>query len=201
MRRSNPYVDTKIIKNDQDRPSYDRVTSIIGAFTDWSKIPEDVLERKKDIGTCTHRIIELMLQGKELGVIPEDIEGYIESFDRFWTDYSHNFDESTMRLEERLWCDNHKITGKPDMIIKKNDKTFILDWKTSAGMYSSYDLQAAAYCYLAIESGYSNVDQPMFIRLRIDGKKPALTKFSNFESSLEMFFKCLDVYRYFKMNK
>lgn len=186
---------------DVDRSNYTRVTSVLGAFSDFSFIQPEILARKCEIGTLTHKFIEMILKGEEFHVVPEEIEGYLASFKLFWEGSSHAWDLDSMELEKRLWCDRNKITGQVDCIIKGGGKTYLIDWKTSASYQKSFLLQGAAYQYLADVNDYNNTDPTMFVRLKKDGGKPTLHKSENFLEDLDMFFKCLEVYRFFGMEK
>ena len=76
-----------------------------------------------------------------------------------------------------------------------------MDWKCSASFHKHYPLQMAAYRYLAETSGLGRVEPPLMVKLSPDGKKPALKRKVDDIHDLEMFFKCLDVYRYFDLGK
>ena len=184
-----------------DRSDYTRVTSVIGAFSDFSRVPPDMLQAKCELGTLVHRLIELKLQGEDVGVIPEEAKGYVKSFERFWEASKHAWNLDTMELEKRLYCDSNKLTGAMDCIIEGGGKTYLIDWKTSASYQKSFLLQGAAYRYLADVNDYTNSDPVLFVRLKKDGGKPTLHKSENYLEDLDVYFKCLEVYRWFGYNK
>ena len=92
------------------------------------------------------------------------------------------------------------ISGQFDCMIITDEKTYIFDWKTSRNiMEQSWRLQAAGYRFLAEVNGYTNLCDPVFVKLDKDGKEPILFKCDNYDEDLDRFFNCLDLYRYFKM--
>ena len=182
---------------EQDRSTYTRVTEIIGYCSRIDRVPEEILKPAAERGTLTHRYIEQYLKGEEIHVVPDVVQPYLDSFKIFWERSSHAWDLDSMELEKRFWCDKYRITGQVDCIIRGGNKTYLMDWKTSAQFHPSFFLQGAAYRYLADEAGYTNTDALMFVRLNKEGKKPTLHKPETYLEDLGTFFKCLDVYRFF----
>lgn len=180
---------------------YLRVTSVISRFSGIDKIPKEILEPAAERGSLTHKYIELILKGEEIHVIPSHIQPYIDSFKLFWDSSSHAFEKGDMELEKRLYCDKYMITGAIDCIIKIPDKTYLIDWKTSASFHKSFRLQAAAYRYLCDINGYKNTDDLLVVRLNKDGKKPTLHKHDSYEADLSIFMECLSVYKWFNHEK
>lgn len=178
---------------------YDRITEVLTPFTGIEFISADILENAAQRGTEVHKFIEGVLKGWEFHVEHGTIKPYIDSFRTFWEKSNHAFEGGKIILEERLYCDKHRITGQADVIIKMKDRTYIIDWKTSSAPQKSWHLQGAAYKYLCEVNGYSNVDDVLFVKLNNDGKAPSLHKSSEHKDNLETFFKCLDLYRWFNM--
>tara|TARA_R110002126_G_scaffold200505_1_gene348103 strand:+ start:1835 stop:2344 length:510 start_codon:yes stop_codon:yes gene_type:complete len=163
-------------------------------------VPKDILEAAGLRGTAVHKYIEGILDGWDFSVIPPNLLPYIDSWRLFWDSSKHAF-EGKITLEKRLYCDEHKITGQADVIVETEDRTYIIDWKTSSVPQKSWALQGAAYKHLAEVNGYKNVDSVLFVKLLKNGKTPSLHKHENHEENLEIFFKCLDLYQWFEMSK
>ena len=183
-----------------DDKAYNRVTEIISPFTGIEFVPEDILEKAGKRGTCVHKHVEGILKGESF-FSPESIAPYIESFNQFWKKYEHVYGEGKITLEKRLYCDIWKITGQPDVIIELGDRTYIIDWKTSSRVHKSWALQGAAYRYLAELNGYENVDSVLFLKLNKSGKHATLHRYDEYVENLSTFFKCVELYRWFDMDK
>ena len=185
-------------------PIYDRVTNVLAPFTGIEFVDKNLLEFAGDRGTRVHSHIEGYLKGWGFGDPDEAVKPYLKSFELFWEGSKHVFKNGEIILEKRMYCHTKKITGQADVIIKDADgKTYLIDWKTSAVKSKSWALQGAAYQYLCQRSGYHNVDPVMFVRLSKVGKKASLSKEKDedFKGNLSIFFKCLELYRYFDMKK
>jgi hypothetical protein len=114
----------------------------------------------------------------------------------------HTFVDGKITLEKRLYDDVNMITGAVDCIVQVEDKTYVFDWKTSKKINpASFRLQGACYRHLLEINGYKNVCTPTFVQLFRDGKEPSLFTSDTHELDLRRFFNCLDLYRYFEMQK
>jgi hypothetical protein len=190
------------MSTEEIRDGFIRVTDVIGAFSGVLDVPREILDPAAERGSMTHAFIELILQGEDPQVVPEEIQGFLASFRDFWNRHSHTFQNAPIELEKRLYCESWKITGCVDAIIKAEDKTYLVDWKTCSSAHPlSWRLQGAAYKYLAEINGYKTIEDVMFVRLKKDGKTPALAKYASFMEDLGMFRNCLDVYQYFEIDK
>ncbi len=182
-----------------DKPVHDRVTEIISPFTGIEFVPKEILESAGRRGTRVHKHIEGILLGLEFCVKHDKVLPYIESFNTFWDKSKHAFESGKITLEKRFYCDKHMITGQADVLIETEDRTYVIDWKTSSRPQKSWALQGAAYRYLAEINGYKNVDSVLFVKLDKFGNAPALYKHEDYDENLSIFFKCVDLYRWFDM--
>lgn len=169
---------------------YDRVTSILSAFTKYGDIPIEVLERKQRIGTSVHSSIEAY--NKNLGMIidNEEILPYLDSFLKW-----QHLGKKIIACEERLYCHTLKITGQIDMVMDIDGENVLFDVKTSSSMHKHFELQLSAYRHLATINGIK-IDKQAILLLNKDGKEP-----QEFycEDKIPLFLSCLDVYRFFTM--
>ena len=131
----------------------------------------------------------------------EEVSPYLESFKKFWEASGHAFEGGKMVTERRMFCKDKKITGQADVIIEVDGCTYVIDWKTSSTKHKFWALQGAAYRYLCESEGYDNVEAVLFVKLAKTGNRAVLYKHENYEENLEIFFKCLEIYRYFEMKK
>ena len=185
-----------------ERLSYLRVTECIKPFSGIEFVPDKYLIPAGTFGSQCHFHIQNLLTGFETKIEDDRIEPVLNSFAKFWKDSLHAFEDSKIVIEKRLYCDKYQITGCIDCVIVTDKKTYIFDWKTSKKIHKeTWSLQAACYRYLLEVNGYTNITDPVFVKLDRDGKDPTLFKCDNYEEDLERFFNCLDLYKYFNMQK
>lgn len=138
---------------------YPSVTSILnfypknGFFHAWLKDVghnSDIIARKAaDEGTQVHNAIEAFLEGKEIKWMDDkghaiynlDVWRMILRFSDFWK--THN--PELIASEIHLLSHEHKYAGTCDLVVKLNDKIWLLDIKTSNSLHTSYNLQLSAY--------------------------------------------------------
>jgi len=182
------------------KEGYLRVTTIISPFTGIEFVPKEILEPACSRGTAVHKHIEAILSGWDLHVQDDVVKPYVQSFRKFWESSKHAFD-GKITLEKRFYCDEHKITGQVDVMIETEDRTYLIDWKTSSSFQKSFYLQGAVYRYLCEVNGYKKVDNVLFVKLNKEGKAPCPYKSDDHAGNLDIFFKCLELFKYFKMEK
>ena len=180
-------------------PIYDRVTAVLSPFTGIEFVDENLLKPAAERGTRVHSHIEGYLNGWGFNDVKEDVALYLKSFEIFWEKSKHIFDGGKITLENRMFCHDKKITGQADVIIKVKDRTYLIDWKTSSKKQKSWDLQGAAYRYLCEVEEYKDVDSVLFVKLSKTGKAPSVSKSENHKENLDIFFKCLELYKFFDM--
>ncbi len=180
-------------------PIYDRVTNVLAPFTGVEFVDKNLLENAGERGTRVHSHIEGYLKGFGFGKTDKVVDPYLESFKQFWEGSSHAFKDGEIILENRMFCHDKKITGQADVIVKVDKRTYLIDWKTSAIKHKSWILQGAAYQYLAKLQKYDKVDAVLFVKLLKNGKAPTLYKYEEYKENLQIFFNCLELYRYFDM--
>lgn len=184
-----------------EREDYLRVTEVIRPFTGIEFVPDDILKPAGERGTLVHDYIEKKLSGFDVPVEHPQALPFLESFDIFWETSNHAFKDGKMILEKRFYCDEWKITGKMDCIIEVDNRVYIFDWKTSSQVQKSWRLQGSAYKHLCEVNGLRDVDDILFVKLSRDGKKPSLHKYDSYEEDLDIFHKCLELYRWHNMGK
>ena len=146
---------------------YPSITYVLGSypkgkfFEDWLKkvgySSEYIVKKAAEQGTQTHEMIEDYLNGKELNFLsssgnpmydPSVWQMFLRFVD-FWEEYKPKLIET----EVHLFSDEIKVAGTCDMVceIEIDGKTelWIIDFKTSNHLQTTYDLQTAIYgkCY------------------------------------------------------
>jgi hypothetical protein len=130
-------------------------------FEDWLKkvgyASEHIVRKAGEQGTETHEMIESYLNGEELNFL--SASGYPQYDPLVWqmflrfVDFWETYKPKLIETEVHLFSDQIKVAGTCDMVceIEINGKTelWIIDFKTSNHLQTTYDLQTAIYgkCY------------------------------------------------------
>lgn len=91
-------------------------------------------------GSDVHALAEAIIRGQTV-VVPEELTGFVNAY-RTWVDA---FQPEFLAAEEMVANLEHGYAGTLDAIVKISGETWLLDWKTSRGIYSDTALQLAAY--------------------------------------------------------
>ncbi len=174
------------MKEKKTREKYDRVTSILYPFSGLEKIDPAIVAHAAERGTKVHKICEGIILGLgELGV-DEETQGYVESFKLWWAE-----PKDVYLMEKRFWDDDLEITGQVDLILNTSEGLAIVDLKTSSRPSQTWEVQGAAYAYLAKKANL-DIRKIYFVHLKKTGKAPKIYEYSVDDS----FF--LAVYRVWK---
>ncbi len=165
---------------------YDRITSVLSAFTGFDRIPVHILEAAGERGTLVHQYVSALIRNVGLFGVKEELNGYIESF-KLWKP------ESNMIIPERMYEEDLLITGEMDCLYEIDGGYCLVDFKTSLKEGSTWNLQGSAYAHLCRNNGF-DVKRIEFVKLSKDGKSP---KVYTYRENFDLFIKCLDVYRAF----
>jgi hypothetical protein len=91
-------------------------------------------------GTAVHALAEEVIHGREVDVpdhLLAHVEGYVAWLDAFKVE--------PILTEFQVASRQFWYAGTGDAIVRIGDTTWLLDWKTSKGVYGSTALQVAAY--------------------------------------------------------
>lgn len=178
------------------KEGYTRISDIASSFSRYHAIDPAVLKNAADRGTAVHDIIfDLMNDipvgnerytwlGKEMA-----LKGYVDSYLRFWERYENC---TILNQEARLYCDDLKVTGQMDLIIEKEGKMILIDWKCSYKAAKHWQIQAGGYNHLH----KNKLDEIYFVRLPKDGKDAEVISYDCF-SCTDMFKRAYDFYKMF----
>jgi hypothetical protein len=122
----------------------------VGFSADW------IVKKAAEEGTQVHEMIEDYLNGKELNFLSNGIPIYNpdvwQMFLKF-VDFWETYNPTLVEAEVHLFSDKIKVAGTCDLVceIEIDGKTemWIIDFKTSNHLQTTYDLQTAVYgkCY------------------------------------------------------
>lgn len=101
----------------------------------WTKRDEAAVR-----GTDVHALAERIIHGEQVDV-PEHLVGHVEGYARFVDAFGLEPIVTEVPLANRA----HWYAGKPDAIVNMGGLVWLLDWKTSSGVYGETALQTAAY--------------------------------------------------------
>lgn len=169
---------------------YIRVTEILRPFSGVDMIDPTVLENACIRGTAVHEACTAVLHGLPPYLENTTWEGYVASFMQW-------LPKSPCTTPDRFFCDELMITGECDGIYEDNGTTVLFDLKTSANESKTWALQGSAYAYLARKHGI-DIKRIEFIKLDKNGKAPRVYEY---KENMELFLKCVDVYKYFYSKK
>ena len=121
-------------------------------FEDWLKkvgyASEHIVKKASAEGTQVHEMIESYLNGEELKFLEYGIPIYPtfvwQMFLRF-VDFWEEYKPTLIEAEVHLFSDKLKIAGTCDMVCEINGELWVIDFKTSNHLQTTYDLQTAIY--------------------------------------------------------
>lgn len=118
--------------------------------TPWTERDEAAVR-----GTDVHDLAEQIIHGGEADV-PDHLLAHVQGYVDFLTE----FDAQPILTEVPVGSRTHWYAGKPDFIghlRALGDEVWLLDWKTSKGVYGETALQTAAY---ARAEFHTSLDDP-----------------------------------------
>jgi len=111
-----------------------------GAVALLTKAASTVTERAATTGTDIHRLAEAITRGLDV-VVSETQAPYVAAYRAFIRDFEPEF----LAAEEMVCSVTHRYAGTLDAIARIAGETWLLDYKTSRGIYPETALQLAAY--------------------------------------------------------
>jgi len=157
--------------NEKSRENYLRVTEVLYPFSGLQHLDPDIVANAARRGTRVHKICEGIVAGLGEYGIDDETRGYVESFKKWW-----ELGQDVIMMEKRFWCDELKITGQVDFIIKTPDGLAIVDIKTSSKPSKTWQAQGSAYAYLAKKAKH-DIKKIYFLHLNKHGKEPKIYEY------------------------
>ena len=114
----------------------------VGYSADW------IVKKAGEEGTQVHEMIEDYLNGEELNFLKNGVPMYNpdvwQMFLRF-VEWWETYKPTLIETEVHLFSDELKVAGTCDMVCEINNELWIIDFKTSNHLQTTYDLQTAVY--------------------------------------------------------
>lgn len=176
------------IINNKKLPS---VTTIIGRFKNaigliiWSNQLGlkglnyfDELKKAGDTGTSLHDLAELHIKGEDYE-LPED-PTVLHCFNQFleWWD---NLTCEVIWTEKKYISKELNVGGCPDLLVKKDGKYILVDFKSSKAVYSDMIIQLSCYANLIKENDNIEIDRAVIVRFPKDDDDTEIRKFTKEE--------------------
>lgn len=138
-------------------------------------------------GTDVHEYAERIAKGETVDV-PAELAGYVQGAVAFLDEH----DVEPVVTEVRGANRKRHYAGTCDMVARIDGDTWLLDWKTSKGVYGDYALQLAAYAFFefymnenGVETPFPSVDRIGVVHLREDGYQ--LVEFPDLQRAYDAF--------------
>ncbi len=163
------------------------------------------------IGTYTHEFIENFLKNNtypDFDIVPQAIRYKVKNtFNAFlkWWNIINKRNVEILMIEHELIC--KYFGGTLDLLIKIDDKIYLVDFKTSNHPSYKYTLQLSAYRYMLIELYNINVDGCIILMLdKQNGDFKEIMYYLHIEDNINYFNYCQEcflslVYAYYYRTK
>ena len=180
---------------EQIHAGYARVTEILSPYQDFSKVHPAVLEAACSRGSKVHDYCEAYSLGLLIEEPEEDCKPYVNSFIEWFDKYV----EEVINVEERLYSQEYKITGKYDLLckLKGSDDLVLIDYKTPSTESRTWALQTAAYQLMYNRTHSAQVDRRVVLMLNKQGSPAKVIEYTNHEKDKILFLSALNLYRFF----
>ena len=161
-------------------------------------------------GTQAHTAIDAFLNGEEIHWIDEfgnakyslEVWKMILKFAEFWNTHKPEL----VAGEYHLFSDQHEFAGTADLIVRFQEKLWLLDIKTSNSLHTAYDLQLAAYATAWNETHNEKIERTGILWLKastrgegkgdnIQGKGWQLKVVDDIEKNFKMFQNIQEIYK------
>ena len=149
-------------------------------FENWLKqvgfSADHIVRKASEEGTKVHEMIESYLNGDELRFLdandnptcdPNVWQMFIK-FVEFWEEYNPTLIEA----EVHLFSDELKVAGTCDMVCEIDGELWIIDFKTSNHLQTTYDLQTAIYAQCFEECYGKKVNRTGILWLKSSKRGP-----------------------------
>lgn len=140
---------------------------------------DEIMRQKGDQGSVVHELTERYDAGEEINLLGDNGQplytinewGFFERY----VNFSDRFEPQHELIEQTVISEQLGFAGTIDRVSIINGKRYLIDLKTSAGIYNSYWLQVAAYRELLRVETKIEVDAVAILwvnaKTRTEGKK------------------------------
>lgn len=111
-----------------------------GAVSMLTKVATTQRDRAANAGSEVHQFAEAIARGQDV-TVPEELAPFVAAYRTFLVDFEPEF----LAVEEMVCSLRHDYAGTFDAIARIAGETWMLDYKTSKGVYAETSMQLAAY--------------------------------------------------------
>ena len=186
------FLDERFYQSENSDEFYPSVTTVLdvypkgAGFIQWLKDlgnnADDVVKRAAESGSKVHNAIDQYLQGNTIEwQTKSNINYTLEEWLMIlkFVEFFGTHKPKVIANELQLVSDKLKLGGTIDLVCMIGDKTWLIDYKTSNAIHTSYELQMAAYAVMWNEA-YPNqkIDKTgvMWLKANTRGEDKTLKK-------------------------
>ena len=176
---------------------YPSITYILQAypkgkhFEDWLKKVGNnadwIVKKASEEGTTIHEMIERYFEGEEIKYLNKD--GHPTMNPEIWkmflrfVDFWETYTPTLLETEVSLFSDTLRVAGTCDLVCEIKGERWVIDFKTSNNLQTTYDLQTAIYAKCYEECYGKSVDRTGVLWLKSSkrGPKDGLMQGKNWE--------------------
>lgn len=137
-----------------------------GGFTDFSQVPDYILEPAKKFGKALHAACHLdNIDMLDASTLSEPLKPYLASWRKFKIDYKAKIITSEFKVYSVKW----NFAGTLDNVVKIEGELVLPDLKSSNTMQASTELQTAAYKIAWEEQEGMKISKRWGVQLCADG--------------------------------
>ena len=138
----------------------------------------DELKKAGDTGTSLHDLAELHIKGEDYE-FPEDptVRHCFNQFLEWWD----NLTCEVIWTEKKFKSKKLMFGGCPDLLVKKDGKYILVDFKTSKAIYSDMVIQMSCYAEIIRENDGIEIDRAVIVRFPKDNDDTEIRKFTKEE--------------------
>lgn len=176
-----------------------RVTEILRNYTNYDKVPSEILDKAATRGTTVHALCAGIAKGAWIpdGMIDPNLRGYINSFQKWAQAQVKKFSI----VEKRFADPTLNYTGQLDFVVEGTDgELYLVDIKTSASPQKTFPVQMAAYNNLLKINGVY-VKGAILVYLKKDGEFPEVYLLEDLVQEWSVFVAALECWNYFHKGK
>jgi len=134
----------------------------------------DELKKAGDTGTALHDLAELHILEKDYELPDDPIA--IHCFQQF-IEWWESLDCEVIWTEKKYTSKKLNVGGCPDLLVKKDGKYILVDFKTSKAVYSDMLIQLSCYAELIKENDNIEIDRAVIVRFPKDDDETEIKKF------------------------
>jgi len=177
------------------KPGFTRISDIASAYAGYGKVPQGVLDYAADRGSKCHSLIadimnDIVVKEERYMFCGKSVQPYIDSWQKYFE--TLNIERIEMQ-EERLYDEDLKTTGQPDLVAVIDGERVLIDWKATSKVGAHWEIQAAGYHEL-LRANQWTINRMIFVKLDKDGEAPIV---KTYHPNLDLFLKSFDLYKKF----